>query len=75
MTRRTTVEIDEDLLLRAKRALGESTTRATIETALRRAADEAEFEFNERAERQRQFFESLDDFLDLDVLASDDMWR
>ncbi len=75
MTRRTTVEIDEDLLLRAKRALGESTTRATIESALRRVADEAESEFSERAERQRQIFETLDSNLDLDVLASDDMWR
>lgn len=75
MSKRTTVEIDEELLLRAKRALGESTTRATIESALRRAADEAETEFNERAARQRQFFESLDISLDIDVLASDDMWR
>jgi Arc/MetJ family transcription regulator len=75
MSKRTTVEIDEDLLLRAKHALGESTTRATIESALRRAADEAETEFNERAARQRRFFETLDSYLDLEVLASDDMWR
>jgi len=75
MSRRTTVEIDEDLLLRAKRALGESTTRATIESALRRAADEAESEFNERAARQREFFEALDTSVDLEVLASEGMWR
>ena len=36
MIRRTTVEIDEELLARAKRALGRETTRGTIEEALRR---------------------------------------
>jgi len=39
MTRRTTIEIDEALLDRAMQALGCTTTRATIEEALRRAAD------------------------------------
>ena len=75
MIKRTTIEIDEQLLERAKRALGEPTNRATIETALRQAADHAESEFLERAERQRRFFESLEKHVDLDVLASDEMWR
>jgi Arc/MetJ family transcription regulator len=75
MIKRTTIEIDEDLLERAKQALGESTTRATVETALRQAADNAESEFRERAARQRRYFESLVEHADLDVLASDEMWR
>jgi peptidylprolyl isomerase len=36
----TTIEIDEELLERAKRALGETTTRATVEEALRRCRPE-----------------------------------
>ncbi len=75
MIKRTTIEIDEDLLERAKRALGESTTRATVETALRQAADNAESEFLERAERQRNYLAALATWADLDYMASDDMWR
>jgi len=37
MPRRTTIEIDEALLARAKRAPGHATTRATVEDALRPA--------------------------------------
>ena len=44
MVKRTTIELDEELLRRAKRALGGGTTRATVEEALRRAADLAEAE-------------------------------
>jgi Arc/MetJ family transcription regulator len=75
MTKRTTIELDEELLARAKRALGQPTTRATVEEALRRAAETAEREFNERRARQLRYFEELDKYLDLDVLASDEMWR
>ena len=75
MTKRTTIEIDEQLLDRAKRALDLPTTRATVEEALRRAAEQAENEFEERAARQREYFRMLPDLVDLDVLASDKMWR
>jgi len=75
MPKRTTIEIDEQLLARAKRALGCSTTRATVEESLRQAADRAESERTARAERQRLFFETLDTRLDLEVLASEEMWR
>jgi Arc/MetJ family transcription regulator len=73
--RRTTIEIDEDLLARAKRALDLQTTRATVEEALRRAAEQAENEFAERAERQRRLLAKLHTMGDQDVLASDEMWR
>jgi Arc/MetJ family transcription regulator len=73
--RRTTIEIDDDLLARAKRALGLETTRATVEEALRQAAQRADTEFADRAERQRQLLRRIPDMVDVDVLASDDMWR
>lgn len=75
MTKRTTVELDERLLARAKRALGTGTTRATIEEALRRAADGAEDERHERADRQIGYLKTLAERGDPAVLASDEMWR
>jgi len=75
MPKRTTIEIDEALLNRAKRALGCATTRATVEEALRRAADDAEGEQAERADRQRRYFERFSRHADPAVLASEDMWR
>jgi Arc/MetJ family transcription regulator len=75
MPRRTTIEIDEELLARAKRALGHLTTRATVEDALRRAAEAAENEQAERTARQAAFFERLEARVDLSVLRSEEMWR
>ncbi len=75
MARRTTIEIDEDLLARAKRALGQKTTRGTVEEALRRAAEEAEDEHADRVARQRRFLDHLSARVDVSVLASDEMWR
>jgi Arc/MetJ family transcription regulator len=75
MKKRTTIEIDERLLERAKRALGASTTRATVEEALRLAADNAEADQARRATNQRRYFERLEERVDMSVLASDEMWR
>ena len=75
MVRRTTIEIDEELLARAKRALGARTTRATVEEALRRAADAADDERGRSAARQVAYLQHLDDRIDADVLAGDTMWR
>ncbi|MGH9065265.1 MAG: type II toxin-antitoxin system VapB family antitoxin [Acidimicrobiales bacterium] len=75
MTRRTTIELDEELLGRAKRALGKGTTRATVEEALRRAADSAEAEQGNWAAGQRKYLRRLRVRADLDVLASEQMWR
>jgi Arc/MetJ family transcription regulator len=75
MIKRTTIAIDEQLLTRAKRALGQPTARATIEEALRRAAAQAEDAQAGRAARLREHLASLDTRVDLDVLASDEMWR
>jgi Arc/MetJ family transcription regulator len=75
MTRRTTIEIDEELLARAKRALGSRTTRATVEEALRRAADQAEDERERLAGSQLKYLEELPARVDLAVLTSEEMWR
>jgi len=75
MIKRTTIEIDDQLLARAKRALGLPTARATIEEALRRAAAQVEDERAARAARQLEYLDSLGQRVELDVLASDEMWR
>lgn len=75
MARRTTIEIDEALLRRAKRALGSKTTKGTVEEALRRVAADAEADLAERRENQLSYLSRLDELVDLDVLRSDEMWR
>lgn len=75
MRKRTTIELDEQLLARAKRALGQVTTRATVEEALRRAADAAEREQGERAEQQLRYLQRLHRHADRNVLRSEEMWR
>jgi Arc/MetJ family transcription regulator len=74
-TRRTTIEIDEQLLARAKRALRCRTTRGAVEEALRRAAEAAENEHDERARHQRAYLRSLTKRVDRSVLDSEEMWR
>ena len=75
MPKRTTIEVDEQLLERAKRALALPTTRATVEEALSRAAEQAEKEQEARAARRRYYLETLPEHVDLEVLASDEVWR
>jgi len=75
MVRRTTIEIDEELLLRAKLALGSRTTRATVEEALRQVAERHETRQEQLAAAQRRYLEGLGSLADLDVLRGEDMWR
>lgn len=76
MAKRISIEIDEDLLERAKRALACGTARATIEEALlRRAVEGSEQERGERRARQIEYLTSLGDRADLEILASGEMWR
>lgn len=72
--KRTTIELDEELLARAKRALGARTTRATVEEALRRVAEEAEDRQAHRASEQMRYLVGLPSRADLDVLGSGEMW-
>jgi Arc/MetJ family transcription regulator len=67
------IEVDEDLRERAKRASGCPTTRATIEEALRRAADRAEYARDERAARRHRYLERLSRDIDVDMLALAEM--
>lgn len=75
MAKRTTIEIDEGLLARAKKALGATTTRATVEESLRLAAQAAEGARSARASDQRDYLRRLRKRVDLKVLSSEDMWR
>jgi Arc/MetJ family transcription regulator len=83
MTKRYTIAFDRELLEKAKRALGQSSVRATVEEALRivvshaplRAVDLDEAEAEDRRANQLQDFQDLNERLDLDVLASDEMGR
>jgi len=75
MIKRTTIEIDQELLGRAKEALGEPTTRGTVEEALRRAAESVESEQARRAAKQSRYLENLGSRADLGLLASEEMWR
>jgi Arc/MetJ family transcription regulator len=75
MIKRTTIEIDDDLLNRAKKALGGATARATVEEALRRVAADTETERARRATKQRRYLEQLSLRVDVAVLASEEMWR
>ncbi len=75
MIRRTTIEIDEALLDRAMHALGCTTMRATVEEALRRAADTATDQGERLAAAQNGYLDRLETRADLGVLASDEMWR
>ena len=75
MARRTTIEIDEGLLARAKKALGARTTRATVEESLRLAAEAAEGARSARASSQRDYLQRLRERANLKVLRSEEMWR
>ena len=75
MRRRTTIEIDEEVLARARDALGLATTRETVEEALRRAAEHAEGELARLAAAQSAYLDRLPALADLELLRSDEMWR
>jgi Arc/MetJ family transcription regulator len=74
MVKRTTLEIDQGLLERARRALGRRTTRATVEEALRRATVEAEDQQANHVAKQQAFLASLASRIDVPVLMSEEMW-
>ena len=75
MVRRTTIELDQDLLARAKRVLGAATARAAVEEALRRVVAGSDSEELARAEAQRSFFAELPSWADMEVMAGEEMWR
>ncbi len=74
MIKQTTIEIDQELLHRAQRALGERTRRSTVEEALRCPAESAESDQVRRAAKQKRYLGTLGSRVDLTVLASEQMW-
>jgi hypothetical protein len=58
-----------------RKPLGQSTTRATVEEARRRAAETAEAAKTRRATDQSRYLERLAQHADLAVLFSEEMWR
>lgn len=73
--RRTTIELDEDLLAAAKRATNQTSTRATVEEGLRRLVETDDEVRRRRAEHQQRFWDNIGKWADLDVMASEEMWR
>ncbi len=59
-------------MIRAKEALGEATTRGTVEEALRRAVEGVGRERSRRTVRQRRCLDELSLLVDLAVLRSDE---
>jgi Arc/MetJ family transcription regulator len=72
---RTTIEIDDELIEAAKRILGTTTIRATVEEALRRSVQAGRAEAEADIVRQQTFLDEFAERVDLDVLASDEMWK
>ena len=75
MVRRTTIELDQDLVARAKKALGAKTTRETVEEALKRAVQSEEGDRTKRAAEQRAYLQRLSAHADIKLLNSEEMWR
>ncbi len=75
VTKRTTVEIDPELLEQAREVLGETTTRGTVEEALRRVTSKTSIKGSPSAVKQRHYLEQLSARADLSILASEQMWR
>jgi len=73
--KRTTIEIDEILLERAKRALRLDTTRATVEEALRRVVEVEEDAQGRRVAAQRSYLGNVAAHVDAEVMRTDEAWR
>jgi Arc/MetJ family transcription regulator len=72
--KRTTIELDEDLLRAAQAVTGE-TLRATVERALHRLVATGEEQASARRQRIADHFAHSGAEVDIDVLLSDEAWR
>lgn len=75
MIRRTTIELDEDLVAEARAVLGQRTVRATVEEALRRAVKSEQAADRSRRAEQIDAMARASRLLDNDVLLSGEAWR
>lgn len=72
--KRTTIELDEDLMRAAQQATGQ-TLRATVERALRQLVASTQAETAERRRRVGEYLALGTSGIDIDVLLSDQAWR
>ncbi len=75
MIRRTTIELDEDLVAEAREVLGQPTVRATVEEALRRAVQTGKSTDRNRRAEQIDAMKRAARLIDNDVLLSGEAWR
>lgn len=72
--KRTTIELDEDLVRAAQTVTGE-TLRSTVEAALRRLIAEADSAATERRRRVAEHLAGAGAQVDTEALLSDRAWR
>ncbi len=75
MIRRTTIELDDELLAQARSVLGQPTVRATVEEALRRALQSEESTDRARRSEQIEAMKRATRLVDTQVLLSGEAWR
>ena len=75
MIRRTTIELDDDLLRRAMRALGTRTKRATVEEALRRVGEASEADEAKRRQRIVATLKEIGELERSQGISRNEMWR
>jgi Arc/MetJ family transcription regulator len=75
MIRRTTIELDEDLVSAARVALKQTTTRSTVEVALRLAIATSQKIDQEARRTQMAAMKRLSKLIDSEVLMSGEAWR
>jgi Arc/MetJ family transcription regulator len=75
MIRRTTIELDEELVAEARAALGQSTVRATVEEALKRAVQAGKSDDRTRRSEQIDAMKRATRLIDEEVLLSGEAWR
>jgi Arc/MetJ family transcription regulator len=75
MIRRTTIELDEDLVSAARVALKQTTTRSTVEVALRLAVTTTQKAEQETRQAQIEAMKRLSKLIDSEVLMSGEAWR
>lgn len=69
------MEIDDEILERAKKALGVEQTKEAVDAALRRVADDEQMRFEELRSKQKGYLAFVAEHSDLELLGSDEMWR
>ena len=75
MIRRTTIELDEELVAEARTVLGQPTMRATVEEALRRAIQSGKSADHTRRAEQIDAMRRAARLIDEEVLLSGEAWR